>query len=84
MVQKETDVIMSQQMIAISEELDGAGIRVMFDDSDGFVLLLHFYRLTAPNLQSQPQQVNPFCSIQSHPTFKRAFEDTHVSLGVRC
>ena len=37
--------IMSQQMIAISEELDGAGIRVMFDDTDVFVLLLHFYRL---------------------------------------
>ena len=30
-------------MIAISEVLDGAGIRVMFDDTD--VLLLHFYRL---------------------------------------
>ena len=34
---------MSQQIIAISEEVDGAGLRVMFDDSD--VLLLHFYRL---------------------------------------
>ena len=31
-VQEETDVIMSQQMIANSEELDEAGIRVMFDD----------------------------------------------------
>ena len=35
---------MIQQMIAIAEELDGAGIRVMFDDTDAFVLLLHFYR----------------------------------------
>ena len=50
-VQEETDVIMSRQMIAISEELDGAGIRVMFDDTDFFVLLLHVYRLTAPKLQ---------------------------------
>ena len=44
-VQKETGVIMSQQMIAISEVIDGAGIRVMFDATDVFVLLLHFYRL---------------------------------------
>ena len=44
-VQEETDVIMSQQMIAISEELDGTGIRVMVDDTDTFMLLLHFYRL---------------------------------------
>ena len=44
-VQEETDVIMSQQMIAISEVLDGAGIRIMFDDTDVFVLLLHFYCL---------------------------------------
>ena len=33
---------MIQQIIAISEELDGAGIRVMCDDTDVFVLLLHF------------------------------------------
>ena len=165
-VPEETDVIiMRQQMIAISEVLDGAGIPVKFDDTDVFVLLLHFYRLremwfslnqtswphmsvldltqwpsvigkgklvkvlkgghilfrrqlhswqhvventspllwllctggcgkvkmavrviivSAPKLQSQPQQVNPFCSKQSHPTFKRAFEDTHVRLGLRC
>ena len=44
-VQKETDATMSQQMIAISEELDWAGIRVMFENTDVFVLLLHFYRL---------------------------------------
>ena len=44
-VQEETDVIMSRQMIAISEELDGTGIRVMFDDTDVFMLLLYFYRL---------------------------------------
>ena len=44
-MQEEADVIMIQQMIAISEELDGAGIRVMCDDTDVFVLLLHFYRL---------------------------------------
>ena len=44
-IQEETDVITSQQMIAILEELDGAGIRVMFEDTDVFVLLLHFYRL---------------------------------------
>ena len=37
-VQEEADVIMIQQMIAISEELDGAGIRVMCDDTDVFVL----------------------------------------------
>ena len=91
---------MSQQMIAISEVLDGAGIRVMFHDTDVFVLLLHFYRLregcgkvnfavriiivSAPKLQSQPKQVEPFSSMHSHPTFKRAFGDTHVSLGFRC
>ena len=39
-VQEEADIIMIQQMIAISEELDGAGIRVMCDDTDVFVLLL--------------------------------------------
>ena len=44
-MQEEADVIMIQHMIAISEELDGAGIRVMCDDTDVFVLLLHFYRL---------------------------------------
>ena len=32
-------------MIAISEVLDGAGIRVKVDDTDVFVLLLHLYRL---------------------------------------
>ena len=42
-VQEEADVIMIQQMIAISEELDGAGIQVMRDDTDVFVLLLHFF-----------------------------------------
>ena len=44
-MQEEADVIMIQHMIAISEELDGAGIRVMCDDTDVFVLLLHFYRI---------------------------------------
>ena len=44
-MQDEADVISIQQMIAISEELDGAGIRVMFDDTDVFVLLLHFCRI---------------------------------------
>ena len=44
-MQEEADVIMIKQIIAISEELDGAGIRVMCDDTDVFVLLLHFYRL---------------------------------------
>ena len=44
-MQEEADVIMIQHMIAISEELDGAGIRVKCDDTDVFVLLLHFYRL---------------------------------------
>ena len=44
-VQEEADVIMIQQMIVISEELDWAGIRVMCDDTDVFVVLLHFYSL---------------------------------------
>ena len=38
-------MMMIQQTIAISEELDGAGIRVMVDHTGAFVLLLHFYRL---------------------------------------
>ena len=44
-MQEEADGIMIQHMIAISEELDGAGIRVMCDDTDVFALLLHFYHL---------------------------------------
>ena len=32
-------------MVAISEEQNGVGIRVMCDDTDVFVLLLYFYNL---------------------------------------
>ena len=34
--------------------------------------------VSAPKLQSQPQQVNHFCPMQSHPTFKRAFFWRHA------
>ena len=41
-------------MISISEVLDGAGIRVMFEDTDVFVLLLYFYRLREFMMLTQP------------------------------
>ena len=31
-----------------------------------------------------PQQMNHFCSMQSDPTFRRAFGDTQMSLARRC
>lgn len=40
-------MIIIHQMTAISEELNGAGIRVMCDDTDVFVLLMHCYALKA-------------------------------------
>ena len=43
--QEDASVIIVQQMVAITEKHGGDGIRVLCDDTDVFVLLLHFYSL---------------------------------------